>query len=351
MKFPVRIKKIINESQNAYTLVLEDHPALADYQPGQFVNIYGKINGKEISRPYSFSSSQLLNEVPKITIKKVPGGQISNYLYENKKEGDSIEVSEPSGRFTTTYGKTKRQLFMIAGGSGITPIFSILKSVLYAEPSSSVTLLYANRDEGSIIFQSQLNELEMLYGKRLKVIHFLVSIAASKNNGKKRVGRISEKDIKEFQESALHRGEQLEVFVCGPNGLMDSSIASLLKLGVEKNQIKTEYFIASTLLTGSEGSVTGSDFAHIELRNFNGETVRFSTPKDQPILQSAFRKNYKLPHSCQEAMCGTCKVKLIEGEIEMKENYALPDEELENGYVLLCTGLPKSEKIVAAYDG
>jgi len=349
MKLFIKIERILKETKDAFTLILENKSEVKTYQPGQFVNVFSEINGEEVSRSYSFSSSPFLNESPALTIKRMPEGLMSNYLADNLTVGDQLEISQPSGRFTTTYGTVKRHLLMIAGGSGITPIFSILKTVLHEEPKSRVTLYYANRNSESIIFNDRLNELVKLYPNRFTLIHFLEAIDQADTSRENLVfGRISEVALAGFLKNDVKTIEHLQVFVCGPDGLMSFSIATLLRLGLEKGQIRTEYFGLGREETIKRSSNT-AETAQVELRNFNGNTIHFNVPKDHPVLQSAFDQNYKLPHSCQEAMCGTCKVKLLKGEIEMKENYALPDEELERGYVLLCVGYPQSDKIVLTY--
>jgi ring-1,2-phenylacetyl-CoA epoxidase subunit PaaE len=328
---------------------LENKSEVKAYKPGQFVSVFNEINGEEVSRSYSFSSSSFLKESPALTIKKMPEGLVSNFLADNLAVGDQLEISQPSGRFTTTYNTTKRHLLMIAGGSGITPIFSILKTVLHEEQESRVTLYYANRNSESIIFKDQLNELEKLYPNRFTLTHFLEAFGQFDISQERLVyGRISEISLPEFLKNYVKTIEHLQVFVCGQDGLMSFSIATLLRLGLEKSQIQTEYFgLDSEEKVGSSSST--AETAQVEIRNFNGNTIHFNVLKDQPVLQPAFDQHYKLPHSCQEAMCGTCKVKLLEGEVDMEENYALPDDELEKGYVLLCVGYPQSDKVVLTY--
>ncbi|MEQ9438468.1 MAG: ferredoxin--NADP reductase [Cyclobacteriaceae bacterium] len=352
MKSSVKIEQIIIETRDAFTLILEKNSLIETYEPGQFINVFSEINGEEVSRPYSFSSSPFLNEFPAITIKRMPQGLMSNYLAENLAVGDQLDISLPNGRFTTTYRASKRHLFMIAGGSGITPIFSILKNVLHEEPASRVTLYYANKDSESVIFKDQLNELLKLYPNRFTIMHFLEAGDQANILEEKLVfGRISEYALAGFLANYVKTKEHLQVFVCGPDGLMSFSIAALLRLGIEKSQIQTEYF-GLNREEGEErlqGSSTTAETAQVEVRSFNDNTLHFAVSKDHPVLQSALDQRYKLPHSCQEAMCGTCKVKLVEGEIEMKKNFALPDDELERGYVLLCVGYPQSDKVVLTY--
>ncbi len=349
----IPVKKIIWETRDAFTVVLEDHPMLSASRPGQFLNVICTINGEEISRPYSFSFSPLLMEPPALTIKRMTNGVMSNYLADNLKQGDLLRVSPPGGRFVTHYEKEgQRHFLMISGGSGITPVFSILKSVLHLEPKSRMTLLYANRDQNSIIFRDQLRQLERKYQNRFKVIHFLDSVRGKLHPVNEQIiqGSISEASIRDIVSDYQGHLESLEVWICGPKGLMELVGATLLKFGLKKEQLHTESITVIKEQPLRKATSAHQNDAQVEIENFKGQRVSFPASKKLPVLRSALDQQIKLPHSCREAMCGTCKAKLLSGDLDMKLNYALTDEELAEGYVLLCSGHPVSDKLVLTYD-
>ncbi|MBV6639183.1 MAG: ferredoxin--NADP reductase [Cyclobacteriaceae bacterium] len=341
-KASIKVKRVIRETPDAITLELEQHQIIARYQPGQFLNFFLEIDGKEVVRQYSFSSTALLNETPGVTIKKVDGGLASNYLIDHTKSGDSVMVSAPGGRFTTTFGKD-RNVLMIAGGSGITPLFSILKSILSKESGSKVTLLYANKDYESIIFRNELESLQRQYG-RLHVTHFLsVQDTAIDTHLDIKYRRINQSDLqKQLANTASHP----EVFLCGPDSLMNFSSESLTTFGITPESIRTEAFTGYGETSTNDNRQRQSE---INIQNLDGKLISFLADQNKPILQSALEAGIRLPHSCKEAMCGTCKIRLTSGKINMKANYALPDDELDDGYVLLCSGFPESDILDMMY--
>ncbi|MEQ8905037.1 ferredoxin--NADP reductase [Ekhidna sp.] len=344
MQVQVKIEQIIQEIGDAFTLELENHPEIANYKPGQFLNFFLDINGEEVVRQYSFSTSPYLNEKPGITIKRVPGGLASNYLGDQLKPGDSIEVSTPNGRFTTSTNNG-RQILMVAGGSGITPLYSILKTILASESDSIISLFYANRNADSIIFRNQLDSFERQYESRLKVTHFL-----SENNNETLDNaiyrRLNPKDFQKYIDTYWKQNP--EAFICGPDSIMKMSQDSLINLGVPDERIKTEAFVGSGF--GENAAGHEEAFTEVIIENFNGAPVTFSANRNQSVLKSAFDAGFRLKHSCQESMCGACKVRLLSGKLNMKTNYALPDDELDQGYVLLCSGFPESDKLELQYE-
>lgn len=343
MQVQVKIEQIIQETRDAFTLVLENHPEIENYKPGQFLNVFLDINGQEVVRQYSFSTSPILDALPGLTIKRVAHGLASNFLGDQLKPGDHIEVSTPNGRFTTST-KNGRQVLMVAGGSGITPLFSMLKTILTFEPETRVTLFNANRKEDSIIFKKQLDSLEKQYDGRLKVTHFL-SDENQKDTSDVILRRLNPQDFQKYMDT--HWKQNPEAFICGPDSLMKIAEESLINLGLPAERIKMEAFTG----TGIEENIASQEetYSEVVIENFNGAPISFSANRNQSVLKSAFDAGFRLKHSCQESMCGACKVKLLSGKLNMKTNYALPDEELEQGYVLLCSGYPESDKLELQY--
>ncbi|MEQ8881094.1 MAG: ferredoxin--NADP reductase [Cyclobacteriaceae bacterium] len=343
MKASIKIEQVIRETPDAISLVLERNPMIEQYQPGQFLNFFVDVDGQEVVRQYSFSSSALLNETPKVTIKSVNGGLVSNHLIDTLNPGDSIVVSAPGGRFTTSFGE-HRQVLLLAGGSGITPLFSLLKSILVAEPKSQVTLLYASKTYESIIFREELDALHQKYD-RFHLKYFLSSqdeVVYTSSDLFYR--RVREADFQEYL-NAFDRYTP-EVFLCGPESFMSFSAETLNKLGVVPERIKTEVFSGYEKIGSDHNQPNQS---HVQIKNIDGSTVSFLADQNKPVLQSALEAGIRLPHSCKEAMCGTCRIKLRSGKINMKANYALQDEEVDSGYVLLCSGFPESDILDMMY--
>ncbi len=343
MKASIKIEKVIRETPDAITLELEQHRMIERYQSGQFLNFFVDVDGHEVVRQYSFSSSALLKETPKVTIKRVNGGLVSNHLIDTLNPGDSIVVSAPGGRFTTSFG-THRQVLLLAGGSGITPLFSLLKSILVAEPKSQVTLLYASKTYESIIFREELDALQQKYD-RFHLKYFLSTqdeVVYTSSDLFYR--RVTEADFQEYLDAFDVYSP--EIFLCGPESFMSFSAETLNKLGVTPERIKNEVFSGYEKIGSDHNQPNQSQ---VQIENIDGSTVSFLADQNKPVLQSALEAGIRLPHSCKEAMCGTCRIKLRSGKISMKANYALQDEEVDSGYVLLCSGFPESDILDMMY--
>ncbi|MEQ9219633.1 MAG: ferredoxin--NADP reductase [Cyclobacteriaceae bacterium] len=348
MKASIKIEQVIRETPDAITLELEQHRMIERYQPGQFLNFFLDIDGREVVRQYSFSSTALLNETPKVTIKRVNGGLVSNHLIDTLNPGDSIVVSAPGGRFTTSFGE-HRHVLLLAGGSGITPLFSLLKSILVAEPKSQVTLLYASKTYESIIFREELDALHQKYDK-FHLKYFLSSqnevVYTSSDLFYRRVREADFQDyLDEFDVYSP------EIFLCGPESFMSFSAETLNKLGVTPEGIKTEVFSGYEKIGSDHNQPNHNqpNQSQVQIKNIDGTTISFLADQNKPVLQSALEAGIRLPHSCKEAMCGTCRIKLRSGKISMKANYALQDDEVDSGYVLLCSGFPESDILDMMY--
>ncbi len=337
----VKIKSIVYETNDAITIKFENDTIFSSYQPGQFINVFARVNGELIGRCYSFSSAPELNELPAITIRKIENGLVSGHLFHNADPGDSLLISEPAGRFgLRDYGG--ETIIFIAGGSGITPLFSMLKTALYRS-GKKVLLLYANRDESHIIFKGKLSDLQSDYAERLQVIHFLESVPPGNSKSHIVPGRIDRDHL-----SALVSGVNVDaIYLCGPQGMMEALTSDLQHLGIDSERIISESFSAGELKKDS--SAQQRRHAKISIEK-GGEIIEFSADKSISILKSALNQGIKLPNSCQEAMCGTCRVRLLAGEVNMLENYALTDDQLRSNLILLCSGLPVSDHVKMTYE-
>lgn len=337
----LKIKEIIKETPEAITVVFE-HPegSLLEYKSGQYITCIFNVEDGEERRPYSLSSSPYLQELPAITIKKDKNGKVSGRLVETLRSGDEIKIIKPTGKFTTDFDPSyKRHLVMVGGGSGITPLMSILLSALNKEPESAVTLIYANRNEDSIIFKNKLDQLVRENPDRLRVTHVLSQPHESWTGRK---GRIDEAMIREIIEESP-RFERTEYYMCGPSGLMETAEKTFSSLGAGPKDIIKESFTSSKAKKQKNNNEPLKE-SEVTLL-LDGDEHVFTVKAGKTILQTALDNDIDMPFSCQSGICTTCRCKKLEGEIEMDETEGLTEEELKEGYVLICVGHPKTPKV------
>ncbi|MDX5320123.1 MAG: ferredoxin--NADP reductase, partial [Bacteroidota bacterium] len=347
-------KEVIRETPDASTIVFEIPEHLKEtfhYQPGQYITVSVQLNGKEERRAYSFSSSPYTNAFPAITVKKVTDGRVSPYMNDVLKAGDNILLMPPLGKFTTPISAQNRKHYILfGGGSGITPVMSILKSVLTQEPQSLVSLVYANRDEQSIIFREELIQLSQSYSDRLNVFHCLENPPAGFNGFS---GRPGISDYQSIVNQLTKSGYPTEYFICGPGGMMDTVKSALTGMQIPENTIHTEYFNApitpkeSSPVATEEEAFDGTAQATIL---FNGNEFEIEIQDGTTILEAAKDQDVDPPYACQMGVCTTCRAKLLEGTARMDEREGLSDAEINEGYILTCQAHPTSAKIKLIYE-
>jgi ring-1,2-phenylacetyl-CoA epoxidase subunit PaaE len=295
------------------------------------------VNIKEetLYRTFSISSIPNTDNYLTLTIKKIKGGKVTNYLAKNLKVGDNLEVTAPSGQFSINPEPAHQKHYvMIAGGSGITPIYSMIGAILKLEPKSRITLLYANRTSTSIIFKEKLEEWTKEFPAQLDVKHFLSEEEDPENAIKGFITRISlEEMVNQYGNS------KLDYYLCGPEIMTNNLMLDLVYLGITKDKIHRELFLITTQT--QEGA---SQKAHVSAKVF-GQTYEFETDEGKTILQSGLKQNVPLPFSCQSGLCGMCKMKCTEGKVMMKSNQVLTENELKEGYILTCQSLPQTKAI------
>jgi ring-1,2-phenylacetyl-CoA epoxidase subunit PaaE len=338
------VYKIIKETPDAITIVFNNpKQGKLEYKAGQYLTCIFSIEGKEQRRCYSLNSSPFSDELPAITIKRDPKGTVSNYLFENVKEGDEIKILLPSGNFTTNFDKqNKRHLFLVAGGSGITPLMSILQTALAVEPETQVTLVYINRDETSIIFKDRLSSLEKYYPKRFKIIHVL-SQPSKEWTGVK--GRLTPEMLKRFLETSPQH-PNTEYYICGPGGLMKMVEDVLTSRNVAVKDIRKERFVVEETDKKSNGKASLSEITLL----LDKQEYHFKVKPGKTILEAALDNDISMPYSCQSGICSTCRCFKLEGEISMDEDEGLTEEEIKQGYVLICVGRPLTPKVKLKAD-
>jgi ferredoxin-NADP reductase len=334
---PLRIARVVDETADARSFVLDVPPELAEafaYRAGQFVTHRVRIDGEPHLRCYSMSSSPDVDDQFQVTVKRVAGGRVSNWMVDNLRAGDAIDTTCPAGVFCLPPGESEVVAF--AGGSGITPVFAILKTAL-ATTSRPVRLLYANQDADSVIFGAELERLAGRYPGRLSVVHHLDV----------EDGFVDEETVRTFVgETATAPGEH---FICGPPPFMDIVERGLLGLGASEDRIHIERFHPAE----SPPAEAPADEAPTATRVTVELGGRVDTVEHRPgttILQMARQMGMAAPSSCESGSCATCMAKLVDGTVSMFVNNALTDDELEEGWVLTCQSVPTSSSVHVVYE-
>ena len=332
----LRIKEVVNVAKDAVNLVFEK-PQHFMYEPGQFITIIKEVDGKKIRRAYSLCTTPFEDENPAVTVKRVEGGAMSNDLNDKAQVGDEVEIMEPMGMFTTSYSQgNNRKVAFFGGGSGITPLVSILRSILLKEPESEVTLIYGNRSEEFVIFKDLIQSLENTYQGRFRAIHILEEGEADY------VGRPTQEMILEICKS-IGLDQNTECFICGPQPMMDLVSATLPKAGASNDKILMESFEAGKT---SPSEIIDTENAESEVTIIlDGEEYEITVKKNASILDTALENNLDMPYSCQSGLCTACRGKCHEGQVSIDEAEGLSQDELDEGFVLTCVGKPLSDRL------
>lgn len=336
----LRVRHIIVESYDMRTFVFEKTDGgKLDYQAGQFLTFLIDMHGHEVRRSYSMSSAPDVDAYPSITVKRIPNGEISRFWIDFVHEGDVFTALPPSGRFTLEKSSGEsRDIVLIGAGSGITPLFSILKHVLSSEPDDKVTLLYANRNESSTLFMEQIAIWEKLFQERLRVIH-IHSQPSDHWNGIR--GRINNTRLEQMISKSLsYAPENARFFICGPFELMRSVEITLHYMGFGKDQIRRENFVIR-----NPPPITRVELPHYISLIFKNKNYNLYVPEDKTILQAALDAGLHLPYSCKGGSCATCAGICTTGSVYMTINDVLTDGDLAQGWILTCTAYPEDDQV------
>ena len=350
--YSIKVSKIIFETHNSISLFFEIPYALRDkfsYREGQYLTIRRIINGKEIRRSYSISSVPNTEMPISICVKKITNGIMSSYLFKNISMGDSIDCMPPLGNFYSVIDKRKYSNYVFfAGGSGITPIISILKTLLYTQEDSKIYLYYSNRETRSIIFRKDIERLQKKFNNRLQVIHHISRQDTIPNSRNWINKRLNDSYIADYLETNLLNKEHDSVFfICGPTPMINRVRDSLLKNNINKNQISIEYFNNQL---DSSYSVKESIKRYNVSILLDDQEFNLALREGETVLESAINAGIDPPYSCKNGVCTTCKALLISGKAKMIENLSLDDDELKEGYVLTCQCIPLEDNIRLSYD-
>jgi ring-1,2-phenylacetyl-CoA epoxidase subunit PaaE len=349
----LRVAEIVPETAEANSIRFEVPPELADayrFRAGQHLTLRAEINGEEIRRNYSLCTAPDDGELM-VTVKRIAGGTFSNWVGDHLRAGDTIDVMTPHGSFTCEFdGSGRRHFVAFAGGSGITPVMSLIRTALKTEPESRFTLLYGNRDSASVIFLDSLADLKDRYISRFELYHFLAE---------------EEQDIDLFngildQATCSGAVDQLvgdpaavaEWFICGPGPMMDAAETALLEKGVDKKRIHIERFTA-----GRPSAALAAEMAQLQTQargvtvsvTLDGRTRRVPFTAAN-ILDSTRAAGLPAPFACKAGVCATCRAKVTGGRVEMAARYGLTDEEVAAGYILTCQSVPIGDGVAVDYD-
>lgn len=343
--YTLTVKEIIKETADTISIAFHQPEPRMNYKSGQFLTLIVNIDGKEVRRAYSLCSSPYVDADLAVTVKRVENGLVSNNLNEYAKPGDEIKIMEPLGNFTTEFSNDKkRHIIMFGGGSGITPLMSIIKSTIHAEPDSIATLIYANRNIDSIIFKDQLDKFQTDYEGRFRVIYILDSAPV---NWQGHSGLLNHEMLNKLFERFPNWGLEKTVYLmCGPEGMMNNVQTLLVQQNIPSDKIFKESFVAGII---GKDEKTEEDSERIQTQEvtvvYDGEEHKITVEPDSTILETALDQDIDLPYSCQSGLCTACRGKLISGKIKMDEEEGLSESELKEGYVLLCVGHPLTSDV------
>ncbi len=343
----LKVAEVIRETPETISISFDTPSELLDYQAGQFLTLIVPVEGESIRRAYSLCSAPGVDDKLCVSVKQVENGKMSNWLPKNIKPGYEMELLPAIGHFTflPIRGK-KRHIILFGAGSGITPLFSILKSVLAHEPDSFVSLIYGNRNEFSIIYKTKLEQLQAQHPSRFKVVHCLTQPPDVWYGAK---GRISE----ELLEEMLHHlqpaspVQETLYYMCGPHGMMESVENVLGKQGIAKEKIHREIFHSNVDEASKQQAVEEQGIITREVTIIlDGKTYKITVDPSSTILETALEKDVDMPYSCQSGLCTACRGKCLSGKVHMDETEGLSDDELDSGYVLTCVGHPLTADVV-----
>jgi 3-ketosteroid 9alpha-monooxygenase subunit B len=334
---PLRIRRVVRETAEAASFVLDvpvDLTAAFAYEAGQFLTFRVHLDGEVHHRCYSMSSSPAADDELQVTVKRVPGGLVSNWMIDSLGPGDVVEASVPAGVFRLAGAG---EIVAFSAGSGITPVFSLVKTAL-ATTSRRTRLYYANRDRAAVIFGAELDALAARHPERLEVVHH-----HDVDRGFVDAGAV---DV--FVEAT----PGAEFYVCGPTPFMDIVEGALLARGVDPARIHIERFTPAA--PAAEGESTGPDAGSAVAQvtvELSGRTDSVDHRPGTTILQTARQMGMAPPFSCESGTCATCMARLVEGSVKMHVNDVLTDDEVADGWVLTCQSVPTSASVHVVYEG
>jgi ring-1,2-phenylacetyl-CoA epoxidase subunit PaaE len=352
------IKDLVQETVDTITIHFAQPEQQLRYLSGQFLTLIYEIDGKEERRAYSLCSSPYIDKDLSVTVKRVKQGKMSNHLNDNLKIGDKVLVLPPAGNFNFRPKNCQRHIVLIGGGSGITPLFSIIKSVLVEEPASRVSLIYVNSNRESTIFYKNLEQWSSQFPSRFRIVYYWGDEWKNKQPKpgfwsrlfiKRAVHahRINPTRLKTiFSDLQLEKDANSEFYICGPQGLMEMTTATIREIGFFKKVVHKESFYTTAKTTYKPVKAQQEHLVRLRLK---GKEHQVNVPAGMSILFAGLELGIDLPFSCQSGNCISCAGKCLSGQVEMSTSEGLTEEQIEDGYVLACVGYPKSDGVVIEF--
>jgi len=349
----LEVKDIYKDTEDCSVIdftIPEELKSVFKYKQGQYLTLRTTINDEDLRRSYSLCSSPIDNEW-KVAVKQIPEGKFSTFVNQTLKKGDTLEVMKPMGRFGTAISETPKNYIVFTAGSGITPILSMIKTHLAKEPNSTFKLFYLNRTVKSIIFKEEIEQLRNQYFGRLEVCYFLTKEFRDIDLFN---GRFTREKLATIFDKLVDVSEMDECFLCGPEEMIFMVKEELVKAGMPSENIHFELFVTGLSKENSPASkpVVNQKTEGVAVTIIDGgKEFHFDMTKDyNNILDAALGAGADLPFACKGGVCATCKCKVMEGEVAMKVNYALEEDEVSKNYVLSCQSVPLTESVKLNFD-
>jgi len=354
----LKVKEVRRETSECVSVSFDVPENLKDsfaFTPGQYLTLRKVIDGQEIRRSYSICAAPVDDEL-RVAVKKVDQGKFSGYANSSLQPGDELEVMPPLGKFTSRReGATGSRYLAFAAGSGITPILSIMKSVLHQEPDAEFTLVFGNKSRGSIIFKEAIEALKNKYMGRLRVYHIFTreTMDTALFNG-----RINADKARELCNRLIEAKDMDEIFICGP----EEMILSLRDYFLNEQQIDSTKVHFELFSSPDQPHRVNKEWVkkqeRVDTTKMSRVTVRLDGAAfdmdlaygGENILDAALQQGADLPYACKGGVCCTCRAKLVEGEVDMEVNYALEPDEIANNFILTCQAHPRTERVVVDFD-
>lgn len=350
----LKVAEVYKETDDTSVISFEipqELQSVYQYHQGQHLTLKADINGEDVRRSYSLCSSPIEKQW-RVAVKQILGGKFSTYVNKSLQSGDYLEVMPPSGTFgvETKPDATKNYLFF-AAGSGITPILSMIKTHLALEKNSTCKLFYVNKTAKSIIFKEELEQLRNTYFGRLEIYYFLTK---ERRDIDLFNGRFDEEKMKVLTKTFIDIPDTSEVFLCGPEQMVNFVSNYLMEAGLPKNMIHFELFVTGL---SEEDIIRSERLAQQNVEGVQitimdgGKEFQFTMTKDYDnILDAALNAGADLPFACKGGVCSTCKCQVVKGSVEMKINYALDEKEVAQNLVLSCQAVPTSGYVIVDFD-
>jgi ring-1,2-phenylacetyl-CoA epoxidase subunit PaaE len=352
--YNLKVKDIYKETDDCSVITFDVPEHLAkefDFSQGQHLTLKAEIDGEDVRRSYSLCSSPVENKW-QVAVKQIPGGKFSTFVNQELKAGQELEVMAPSGTFgVDVNAEAPKNYLFFAAGSGITPVISMIKTHLKQEPNSTCKLFYVNKTAKSIIFKEELEQLRNTYFGRLEIYYFLTQ---EKRDIELFNGRFDDDKMKTLTKVFIDIPDTSEVFLCGPEKMVNYVSNYLVEAGLPKELVHFELFVTGLSEEDikrqerlAQQNVEGVEITIID----GGKEFNFTMTKDYDnILDAALNAGADLPFACKGGVCSTCKCKVKSGEVEMKVNYALEKEEIDQNLVLSCQAVPTTKQVVVDFD-